>query len=384
MPRTLSAVSVPSASQPAQYSSVIGWRLAWIRKLSSRDSVHFTGRSSSHAASAAWAWFDMSSLPPNAPPFDTSSTVTRDRSSCEHRGDVVAVVPHALATGVHVQRASSIARSPDGTASVDSGSRNACSMRCVRNVSCTVNALAASSAVDVARGRRRSTDSVFDVGAPHAQRRIVGERGDRVGVRAVHVVADRRPARPRRAPARAVSATTIASTSPAHEVRPPTGIITGQSLWISPTRSSPGMSAAVSTATTPSAASAAAASIDGDVGAGVVGEPQRGVEHAGHADVVDVPAVAERELGRLVLGAAPADLGRQRRACTCVPWATASIASSTFTYPVQRHRWAPRCGFIAVAGERRRPSCRSAPWRASRCRGCRTRTAARRTRRTHR
>ena len=81
MPRTCSAVRRPSASQPAVYSSVIGCRLACMRKLSSRDSVHFTGRSSSHAASAAWAWLHMSSLPPKAPPFDTSSTVTRSRST---------------------------------------------------------------------------------------------------------------------------------------------------------------------------------------------------------------------------------------------------------------------------------------------------------------
>ena len=43
---------------------------------SSRDSVHFTGASRSQAASAVCAWLLMSSLPPNAPPFDTSSTVT--------------------------------------------------------------------------------------------------------------------------------------------------------------------------------------------------------------------------------------------------------------------------------------------------------------------
>jgi hypothetical protein len=45
-------------------------------------------------------------------------------------------------------------------------------------------------------------------------------------------------------------------------VRPPTGIITGQSVWMMPTRSSPGMSAAVNTASTPGAASAAAASME--------------------------------------------------------------------------------------------------------------------------
>ena len=43
---------------------------------SSRLEVQLTGRSSSHAANAAWAWFDMSSLPPKAPPLLTSSTVT--------------------------------------------------------------------------------------------------------------------------------------------------------------------------------------------------------------------------------------------------------------------------------------------------------------------
>jgi hypothetical protein len=58
-----------------------------------------------------------------------------------------------------------------------------------------------------------------------------------------------------------VSATTTASTSPAYDVRPPTGIITGQSLWISPTRSTPGRSSAVNTASTPGDASAAEVSI---------------------------------------------------------------------------------------------------------------------------
>ena len=123
MPRTFNAVSRPSASQPAQYSSSIGCRLACIRKLSSRDSVHFTGRPSSHAASAVCAWLLMSSLPPNAPPFDTSSTVTRAAVDVEHGGDVVAVVPHALAAGVHVQRATGVAvrRHRDGRLGFEEG-----------------------------------------------------------------------------------------------------------------------------------------------------------------------------------------------------------------------------------------------------------------------
>ena len=76
MPRTFSAVSAPSASQPAQYSNRIGWRLAWISRLSSRDNVHFTGRCRIQAASAVWPWLLMSSLPPKAPPLETNSTVT--------------------------------------------------------------------------------------------------------------------------------------------------------------------------------------------------------------------------------------------------------------------------------------------------------------------
>ena len=79
--RTRSAVRRPSASHPASASMRIGWRFGWRSSDSSRDSVHFTGRPRSHAASAVCAWFDMSSLPPNAPPLLTSSTVTASRST---------------------------------------------------------------------------------------------------------------------------------------------------------------------------------------------------------------------------------------------------------------------------------------------------------------
>ena len=51
-----------------------------------------------------------------------------------------------------------------------------------------------------------------------------------------------------------------------------------------------------------------AGGVDGDdVGAGVGGEVQGGVEHPGHAEVVDVAAVAERQLLGLVLGAGLTD-----------------------------------------------------------------------------
>src|ERR1035438_851104 len=41
-----------------------------------KQGADFTGFCSNHAASAVWAWLDMSSLPPNAPPLDTCSTTT--------------------------------------------------------------------------------------------------------------------------------------------------------------------------------------------------------------------------------------------------------------------------------------------------------------------
>ena len=74
--RALRAVSLPSASHPTQYSIRIGCRFGCTRNDSSRDNVHFTALFSSQAARAVWAWLDMSSLPPKAPPFETCSTTT--------------------------------------------------------------------------------------------------------------------------------------------------------------------------------------------------------------------------------------------------------------------------------------------------------------------
>ncbi len=82
---------------------------------------------------------------------------------------------------------------------------------------------------------------------------------------------------------------------------------TGQSLWMMPTRSTPGTSAAVSTRTTPGTAGGGAR-VDADhVGTGVVGEAHRPVQHAGRAQVVDVGLVAEREVEALIAASARAD-----------------------------------------------------------------------------
>ncbi len=73
--------------------------------------------------------------------------------------------------------------------------------------------------------------------------------------------------------------------------------------------------------------------VDGDdVGAGVVGEVQRGVQHAGHADVVDVAAVAERQLRRpRTWRRAPPTAAASAGVAHGLPWATASMASRIFT-----------------------------------------------------
>ena len=205
MPRTRSAVSLPSESQPAQYSSRIGWRLAWIRKLSSRDSVHFTGRCSSQAASAVCPWLLMSSLPPNAPPLDTSSTVTCSLVNPSSE----AIWSRSSHTPWPPEYT---CRSPLSvmTASVLSGSRKACSMRWVWNTSCTVCAAERQPRVDVA-ARVHAARQHVGVGAVHGDLRVV-DRRDRIGDRPVHVVGDvdqrrrvRGPAggsRRRRSPAR--------------------------------------------------------------------------------------------------------------------------------------------------------------------------------------
>ena len=205
--RARNAVSFPSASQPTSRSMRTGWRFGWSSSDSSRESVHFTGRWSSQAASAVCAWLLMSSLPPNAPPLDTSSTVMRSASTVEDRRDLVAVVPDALTTRVHVHAA--VGRR--GTASVDSGSRNACSMRWVWYTSCTTCALAANAASTSPRAYTERDSTLPS--RPHTASSSVAtaSAGSVMGVSGAYSTSTSAAAR--RAISR-VSATTIASTSP--------------------------------------------------------------------------------------------------------------------------------------------------------------------------
>ena len=139
--RAFSAVSLPSASQPAHISMRMGWRLGCIRSDSSRETVHSTGRPKSHAASAVWAWLAMSSLPPNAPPLLTSSTVIF-WGSIPSTEAIWSRSSHTPWPPEYTCRPPSSV----GTARVDSGSKKACSMRWVWNTSWMVWALAANAA----------------------------------------------------------------------------------------------------------------------------------------------------------------------------------------------------------------------------------------------
>ncbi len=271
----------------------------------------------------------MSSLPPNAPPLDTSSTVTRSRVDAEHRAmslrsshtpwppEYTCIVPRRRASG---------------TASVASGSRNACSMRCVWNTSCTTWALAASAASTSPRrvlGRRQHVG----VGAPHRDLRVV-DRGHRVG--------DRRAARRSRR-RRAAAAARACWRVVGHD----------DGEHVAGVRGAP----AHGDQHRPVLVDEPDAQLAGDVGGGEHGDDARRASRGadvsmrddvgrgrasvrwsaacsmpGTREVVDVVAVAERQLARLVLQRRwlPTPPARSAARAPC-PAATASIASRIFT-----------------------------------------------------
>ncbi len=372
--RARSAVSRPSSSQPAQYSIRIGCRFGWISNDSSRESVHFTGRPVSHDASAVWAWLDMSSLPPNAPPFATSSTVTRPAS-----------MP---STDAIWSRSSQTPWPPDHTCSpsdpsgrttgatrVDSGSRNACSMRWVWNTSCTTCALAASAASTSPRAyvdrdstlpsRPHTASSAPDAMAcaridDRRQRPIVdldelcGGAGGLAVLRDDHredvtqiggapafgdedrpVLVDQPDAE---------RARYVGGGEDAHDTRH-----RGRGRHVDAD----------------------------DVGAGVRREMKRAVEHAGKDEVVDIRLVAERELEALVAKSARADTAARGWFDVATRARAARSHRGSSRSPCTG-RGARRGGAPRLDASGRRPSSRSAPSCASRCRACRTHTAGRR------
>ena len=181
-------------------------------------------------------------------------------------------------------------------------------MRWVRKTSSTTWALAASAASASPRRYSRHREGV-GVGAPDRELGVV-EGGDGIGQRPQHAVRRRRPARPRRAPAAAVSATTMARTSP--------GVGRAAALGdhdrpVGVDDADPQRAGDVRRGVDGDDAGRGARRLDVDavdVGAGVVGQAERGVEQPGHAEVVDVAPIAQREGRRLVPGAARADAAR--------------------------------------------------------------------------
>ena len=87
-----------------------------MRKLSSRDSVHFTGRSSSQAAERGVRLVGHVLLAAEGTTVGDELDHHPVLIDAEHAADVVPVVPHALPTGVHVEAAVVAGARRDGEA----------------------------------------------------------------------------------------------------------------------------------------------------------------------------------------------------------------------------------------------------------------------------
>ena len=228
----------------------------------------------------------------------------------QHASDVVTVVPHPLAAGVHVERTlvSLTGRHGQGRLGFEEG---------------MLDALRVERLGDRERARRERFGEVgatrvradrqhVGVGAPHRQRGIGCERRDRIGVRDVHVVGDldefgRRPGvvtgvgdDDRQHVAGVRGATTDGDQYGPVLVDDPDPQLAGQVGG-----GEHGLDAGCGEGR---------GRIDGhDVGAGVIGEVQRGVQHSGDPDVVDVVPLAHRQWCRFVLRAGTSDRGGEGR-----------------------------------------------------------------------
>ena len=211
-------VRLPSLSQPTSMRTDMAWRLGWIRIDSSRVRVTLTGASQRVAARAAWCWTDRSSLPPKPPPGGTSTTRTASSSTPStdaiwRLSENVPWVPESTVSVPWVSGGSGAGTGPAhdaGTASADSGSRNACSTNGVSKVSpatWTLMARAASSSPRSTTGFENRLPPGCSRGAPPASASAGEVTGGRGWISTVTAAA------PRRAAA-LESATTSANTSP--------------------------------------------------------------------------------------------------------------------------------------------------------------------------
>ena len=363
---------------PAHASTRTGWRLGWTRNDSSRLNVHFTGRPSRRAARAVWAWLAQSSLPPKAPPLATRCDEHPVLGDGEHVGDLVGGRPTRPARP----------RTP--RACRRRGARPASTRARGRRARCVGSGTPRARCGRWRRGRRRrrgrrggrcgrrrtATARWAPSGSPtcHTAGSVGVERGEGVGERGERPVVDRRPARRRaravapvggdderqhvagvgRAPAHRDEHGPVAVDEPDAQLAGHVG--SGEHALDARDRGGRG-------------------GVDGEhVGAGVLGQDDGGVQHAGDPHVVDVVLVAQRELAGLVLAVAAADApGRSGRRPGGV---TASGHGTGTSSPVGQQVDGVEDRVVAgapaqvaaevagglVAGERRARPCRPGTW----------------------
>ena len=259
----------------------------------------------------------MSSLPPNAPPLDTSSTTTRSVGTPRTRRCRCGRPTRPARPSTRAATRSS--PSPEGTASVDSGSRNACSMRWVWKTSWTTWALLASAPSTSPRAyalRDRTLSSV-----PHTASGAPGSiAGDRVGDRRGSTSYDTSTSS---AAARACCRR-LGDDDREHVAgvgRPPADRDHDRPVLVDDADAQLAGDVGGGEDRDDAVGGRRRGDVDRrHVGPGVVGEAQRGVQHAGHADVVDVAAVAEGELGAPRTSCRTRRSPRRAPARTTCPW----------------------------------------------------------------
>ncbi len=275
----------------------------------------------------------------------------------EDAADVVAVVPHPLPARVDVHRAGDRVRHRQRRLRLEEGVLDALRLEhLVDGVGARLQ-----SGVDVTAGVGAHRQDVA-VGAPHRERRVGGDRRQRIGDRRQDVVlhVDQLGRRPCLLAGLGdddgehVSGERGAPTDGDHHrpvlVDDPDAQLAGDVGGGEHGDDSVG--------------SRGSSGVDGDdVGTGVVSEVQGGVEHPGDTEIVDVAAIAERQLLRLVLGTGLADstaegdverlaLGHRLDGVEDLDVAGAAAQVGAEVRAPCR------------AGRGRRPSCRPATWRA--------------------
>ena len=219
----------------------------------------------------------------------------------ETRTDVVAVVPHSLSARVDVHRPRSRVRHGERRLWFEEGVLDALRLEHLVDGVGTRR----QGGVDVTAGVGAHRQDVA-VGAPYRQRRVGGDRRQWIGDRRQDVVlhVDQLGRRP-------CLLAGLGDDDGEHiagERGPPTDGDHHRPVLVDDPDAQLAGDVGGGEHGDDAVGSRGSGGVDGDdVGAGVGGEVQGGVEHPGHAKIVDVAAVAERQLLRLVLGTGLAD-----------------------------------------------------------------------------